>query len=343
MRSRLLGARRLRDRPPGRREVLHQRRARSTRRLRRGWRRPTTSTCRSPSTARPPRSTTPCAAPVRSRWLCARSRTCRRRASSDAKISVVVTRHNVDQLDDFKALADQLRRDAAHHAPASVGPRRRRVGRPAPHPRAAARALQLARRQRRRRSDRRLVLPSVRVRRRQCGGALPGLNLCGAGRVVCLIDPVGDVYACPFAIHEQLPRRKHPHRRWFPEVWQNSELFRELRRTADRRRVHQVQLTTTRAAAAAWRPSSSPACRWTVPTPNAFRATENRHSRSDRTVPQSSVDHSRTGKRAERRTPAAPVPLTLLAKPPAKILRRKPSRRHVDLEERSSRWPSSRG
>ena len=35
------------------------------------------------------------------------------------------------------------------------------------------------------------------------GGALPGLNLCGAGRVVCLIDPVGDVYACPFAIHDK--------------------------------------------------------------------------------------------------------------------------------------------
>ena len=34
------------------------------------------------------------------------------------------------------------------------------------------------------------------------GEALPGLNMCGAGRVVCLIDPVGDVYACPFAIHE---------------------------------------------------------------------------------------------------------------------------------------------
>jgi len=29
------------------------------------------------------------------------------------------------------------------------------------------------------------------------GEALPGLNLCGAGRVVCLIDPVGEVYACP--------------------------------------------------------------------------------------------------------------------------------------------------
>ena len=34
------------------------------------------------------------------------------------------------------------------------------------------------------------------------GEPLPGLNLCGAGRVVCLIDPIGDVYACPFAIHE---------------------------------------------------------------------------------------------------------------------------------------------
>ena len=34
-------------------------------------------------------------------------------------------------------------------------------------------------------------------------GRWPGLNLCGAGRVVCLIDPVGDVYACPFAIHDR--------------------------------------------------------------------------------------------------------------------------------------------
>ena len=39
------------------------------------------------------------------------------------------------------------------------------------------------------------------------GDPLPGLNLCGAGRVVCLIDPVGDVYACPFAIHESFRRR----------------------------------------------------------------------------------------------------------------------------------------
>ena len=35
------------------------------------------------------------------------------------------------------------------------------------------------------------------------GEPLPGLNMCGAGRVVCLIDPIGDVYACPFVIHDQ--------------------------------------------------------------------------------------------------------------------------------------------
>ena len=35
------------------------------------------------------------------------------------------------------------------------------------------------------------------------GESLPGLNLCGAGRVVCLIDPIGDVYACPFVIHDE--------------------------------------------------------------------------------------------------------------------------------------------
>ena len=35
------------------------------------------------------------------------------------------------------------------------------------------------------------------------GEPLPGLNLCGAGRVVCLIDPVGDVYACPFVLHDE--------------------------------------------------------------------------------------------------------------------------------------------
>ena len=67
----------------------------------------------------------------------------------DAKISVVVTRHNVDQLDEFKALGRPLRRDAAHHPAASVGPRRRRLGRTASDRRPAGAALRLAGRPRR--------------------------------------------------------------------------------------------------------------------------------------------------------------------------------------------------
>lgn len=61
------------------------------------------------------------------------------------------------------------------------------------------------------------------------GAALPGLNLCGAGRVVCLIDPVGDVYACPFAIHDEF-LAGNVKDAGFREVWQRSDLFQRLRR-----------------------------------------------------------------------------------------------------------------
>ncbi len=61
------------------------------------------------------------------------------------------------------------------------------------------------------------------------GESLPGLNLCGAGRVVCLIDPVGDVYACPFAIHEQFLAGNVRSEGGFQRVWQSSPLFLELR------------------------------------------------------------------------------------------------------------------
>jgi radical SAM protein with 4Fe4S-binding SPASM domain len=61
------------------------------------------------------------------------------------------------------------------------------------------------------------------------GEALPGLNLCGAGRVVCLIDPVGDVYACPFAIHDAFRAGNVRDAGGFAAVWRESELFRRLR------------------------------------------------------------------------------------------------------------------
>jgi mycofactocin radical SAM maturase len=61
------------------------------------------------------------------------------------------------------------------------------------------------------------------------GDSLPGLNLCGAGRVVCLIDPVGDVYACPFAIHERFRADNVRAPGGFAEIWRRSTLFEELR------------------------------------------------------------------------------------------------------------------
>jgi mycofactocin radical SAM maturase len=61
------------------------------------------------------------------------------------------------------------------------------------------------------------------------GEALPGLNLCGAGRVVCLIDPVGDVYACPFAIHENFLAGSVRQPGGFETVWRDAPLFASLR------------------------------------------------------------------------------------------------------------------
>jgi mycofactocin radical SAM maturase len=60
------------------------------------------------------------------------------------------------------------------------------------------------------------------------GSPLEGLNLCGAGRVVCLIDPVGEVYACPFVIHEEF-KAGNVRDGGFRSVWTSSELFRSLR------------------------------------------------------------------------------------------------------------------
>ena len=61
------------------------------------------------------------------------------------------------------------------------------------------------------------------------GEPLDGLNLCGAGRVVCLIDPVGDVYACPFVIDRQFLAGNVRDPGGFPSVWRESALFTSLR------------------------------------------------------------------------------------------------------------------
>ena len=61
------------------------------------------------------------------------------------------------------------------------------------------------------------------------GEPLPGLNLCGAGRVVCLIDPVGDVYACPFVLHDEFKAGSVRDEGGFAAIWRSSDLFTSLR------------------------------------------------------------------------------------------------------------------
>jgi mycofactocin biosynthetic radical S-adenosylmethionine protein MftC len=141
------------------------------------------------------------------------------------KISVVVTRHNVDQLDDFKALADaygaQLRitrlrpsgRGAdTWHELHPTNPQQRQIY-----------EWLLAR------GDDVLTGDSFFHLNALGEQPLPGLNLCGAGRVVCLIDPVGDVYACPFVIHDEFLAGNVRDRGGFTHIWRHSGLFADLR------------------------------------------------------------------------------------------------------------------
>jgi mycofactocin radical SAM maturase len=143
------------------------------------------------------------------------------------KISVVVTRHNVDQLDSFKSLAN------------SYGAQLR-VTRLRPSGRGADSWHALHPTQTQQRIIYQWLLDQGDdvatgdsfFHLNALGAPLPGLNLCGAGRVVCLIDPLGDVYACPFVIHEEYKAGSVRDPGGFTAVWRDSLLFQELREPA---------------------------------------------------------------------------------------------------------------
>ncbi len=140
------------------------------------------------------------------------------------KISVVVTRHNVAQLDEFKALADsygaQLRvtrlrpagrgADSWHELHPTLGQQRQIYD------------WLMA-------NGENVLTGDSFFHLNALGDPLPGLNMCGAGRVVCLIDPIGDVYACPFVIHDEFRAGNVRDQGGFAKVWKESDLFRSLR------------------------------------------------------------------------------------------------------------------
>lgn len=223
-----------------------------------------------------------------------------------AKISVVVTRHNVGQLDEFAALASR------YGATLRIT-RLRPSGRGADvwdelHP-TADQQVQLydwlvAKGERVLTGDSFFHLAPLGQ-----SGALAGLNMCGAGRVVCLIDPVGDVYACPFAIHDRFLAGNVLSDGSFDNVWKNAPLFRELREP--------------QSAGACGSCGHYDSCRGGCmaakfftglpldgPDPECVQGHSAAALAGDREAPRPRADHSR-GKRIRQ-----PVPLTLSVRPP---------------------------
>ncbi len=141
------------------------------------------------------------------------------------KLSVVMTRQNIPQIDEFKAIADeygaQLR--LTRLRPSGRGADVWDELHPLPSQQKELYDWLVAHGEQVLTGDSFFHLSAF-------GGALPGLNLCGAGRVVCLIDPVGDVYACPFAIHENFLAGNVRSAGGFEGVWKTSQLFADLRK-----------------------------------------------------------------------------------------------------------------
>ena len=141
------------------------------------------------------------------------------------KLSVVCTRYNIPQLDEFKAIADtfgaQLR--LTRLRPSGRGADTWDDLHPRPEQQRELYDWLIAN------GDKVLTGDSF-FHLSAFGEALPGLNLCGAGRVVCLIDPIGDVYACPFAIHDDFLAGNVRQPGGFAKVWRESDLFLELRK-----------------------------------------------------------------------------------------------------------------
>ena len=139
------------------------------------------------------------------------------------KLSAVVTRLNAGELDELLALASrygaQLR--LARLRPAGRGARTWHELRPS--------ARQLVELHRFLLDHPEVLTGDSFFHLGALGEPLAGLNMCGAGRVVCLVDPVGDVYACPFVMHPEFRAGSIRDPGGFRGVWRGSQLFTELR------------------------------------------------------------------------------------------------------------------
>jgi mycofactocin radical SAM maturase len=226
------------------------------------------------------------------------------------KISVVMTRHNVDQLDEFAALAErfgaQLR--ITRLRPSGRGADVWDELHPTPAQQRQLYDWLLA-------HGADVLTGDSFFHLSGYGSPLPGLNLCGAGRVVCLIDPVGDVYACPFAIHDQFLAGNVREPGGFERVWRSSELFAALRqphtggacRSCGQYDACQGGCMAAKFFTGLPLDGPDPEC------VRGFGEQALAARGADPAIPRSHVDHSRPASAAHPRR--RPVPLTL-ARPP---------------------------
>jgi mycofactocin radical SAM maturase len=142
---------------------------------------------------------------------------------SRPKLSVVVTRLNIPELGDLVALAD------------SYGAQLR-LTRLRPSGRGAASFAELVPTRAQQVELYRFLSTHEEVltgdsffHLSALGEPLAGLGQCGAGRVVCLVDPLGDVYACPFTMHPDFLAGSVRSPGGLTEVWRSAALFSELR------------------------------------------------------------------------------------------------------------------
>ncbi|RJO77170.1 mycofactocin radical SAM maturase [Nocardia panacis] len=235
---------------------------------------------------------------------------------ADAKLSVVATRHNIPQLDQF--------RDIAERYGATL-----RLTRLRPSGRGADVWDELHPTQEQQRDLYEWLLRNGEgvltgdsfFHLSAFGSALPGLNMCGAGRVVCLVDPVGDVYACPFAIHDKFLAGNVVADGGFRQVWTDSELFTRLR----------VPSGGGACSGCAHYDSCRGGCMAAKfftglpvdgPDPECVQGYgEAALAAVGRTIPRSAVDHSRPQRRPAG---AGPVPLTLTVRQPARACAESP-------------------
>ena len=138
------------------------------------------------------------------------------------KVNHVVTRHSFEQLDELHAMVTGM-----------GGQLRVTRLRPAGRGRAVWNALKLTQEQNRRlydwlRAHSDVMTGDSFFHLSALGAPLDGLNMCGAGRIVCCVDPRGDVYACPFVLADEF-KAGNVRDSSFSDIWSGSALFEQLR------------------------------------------------------------------------------------------------------------------